>query len=324
MDKIIPYFIGAVFSVSAYWLLIPVKQRNIFLLFCSLLFISTYSIPYALYFLFNCLLVYYLSLFIGRQDGFPAGILRCAIIWLLGNLVFFKICTLQRSLWEALAGAEFMSILFPVGLSYIAFRMIHYLVEVHRGNIRPRGFVDFANYALFFPTFLAGPIERFDNFYRQPQEREKFDPAMFNYGLLRIIIGMLKKAFVADTLIRICVPVFLAPGSFPKTMVIFCVYALAFGVFFDFAAYTDIAIGVSALFGYRIMENFDKPYIQKNIALFWRSWHISLYCWLRDYLFFPFAARRASTFKLYAGIFLTLLASILWHSLAPGFLILGI
>jgi D-alanyl-lipoteichoic acid acyltransferase DltB (MBOAT superfamily) len=142
--------------------------------------------------------------------------------------------------------------------------------------------------------------------------------------LFRIIIGILKKAFVADTLLRLSAPVFIAPESFPKATVIFCIYALAFGVFFDFAAYTDIAIGVSALFGYSIMENFNKPYLQKNVALFWRSWHISLYCWLKDYLFFPFAGRHASTFKLYAGILLTLLVSILWHSLSPGFFVLGL
>jgi alginate O-acetyltransferase complex protein AlgI len=217
-----------------------------------------------------------------------------------------------------------MSILFPVGLSYIVFRMIHYLVEIHRNNIQPAAFTDFANYVLFFPTFLAGPIERFDDFYQKSQDSQKFCGQKFNYGLFRIIIGILKKAFVADTLLRLSAPVFLSYASFPKVAVISCVYALAFGVFFDFAAYTDIAIGVSALFGYSIMENFNKPYLQKNVASFWRSWHISLYCWLRDYLFFPFSGTHASIFKLYVGILLTLLASILWHSLTPGFFILGL
>jgi len=324
MDKIIPYFIAAALSILAYWLFIPAKHRRLFLLFCSLLFVSTYSILYALYFLFNCLVIFYSGLAINRQPGFGKKILRCVIVWLLGNLIFFKICTSQRSLWEALSGREFISILFPVGLSYIVFRMVHYLVEIHRKNIQPVAFTDFANYVLFFPTFLAGPIEKIQNFYQQPEDAVEFNNQKFNYGLFRIIIGVLKKAFIADTLIRLSMPVFLSCGLFPKATVIFCIYALAFGVFFDFAAYTDIAIGVSALFGYSIMENFNKPYLQKNVALFWRSWHISLYCWLRDYLFFSFAGTQASIFKLYAGILLTLLASILWHSLTPGFFILGL
>ncbi|MFA5005160.1 MAG: MBOAT family O-acyltransferase, partial [Candidatus Omnitrophota bacterium] len=261
MDKVIPYFVAAALSILAYWLFIPAKHRRFFLLFCSLLFISTYSILYALYFLFNCLVIFYSGLAINRQPNSGKKALYCAVIWLLGNLIFFKICTWQRSLSEALFGNEFMNILFPVGLSYIVFRMIHYLVEIHRRNIGPGRFVDFANYVLFFPTFLAGPIERFDDFYQKSQDSQRFCGQKFNYGLFRIIIGILKKAFVADTLLRLSAPVFIAPESFPKATVIFCIYALAFGVFFDFAAYTDIAIGVSALFGYSIMENFNKPYL---------------------------------------------------------------
>ncbi len=291
---------------------------------CSLIFVATCNISYVLYFLLNCLLIFCSGLIINGQSRFRKSVLRISIIWLLANLIFFKIFTRPRSLLETLSSREFINILFPIGLSYIVFRMIHYLVEIHRRNIQSGLFVDFANYVLFFPTFLAGPIERIQNFYHNPDDTLKFNNQKFNYGLFRIIIGLLKKAFVADWLIKLAIPVFLSPGIFSKSTIILCVYVLAFGAFFDFAAYTDIAIGTAALFGYSIMENFNQPYLQKNVALFWRSWHISLYCWLKDYVFFPFAGTHASIFKLYAGILLTLSVSILWHSLSPGFFILGL
>ncbi|MBD3379922.1 MAG: hypothetical protein GF408_05610, partial [Candidatus Omnitrophica bacterium] len=114
------------------------------------------------------------------------------------------------------------------------------------------------------------------------------------------------------------------PGGVPRHELILAVYAAAIWLYMDFSGYCDMAIGVSRLFGYRIVENFDRPFLKKNIALYWRSWHISVYSWIRDYFYFPLFVYRGSRPKLYAGIFLTMMVFMLWHAPTPGFLFAGI
>jgi len=218
----------------------------------------------------------------------------------------------------------FAKILFPMGLSYITFRLIHYIVEVYRDNT-PRGsFVDFALYVLFFPTFLAGPVERFQRFYPQIKEIKSPDILNINYGLFRIICGLVRKIIIADNLKNIIMPVLTSPQFYNRAIVIFAIYGLAIQIYMDFAGYTDIAIGASRIFGYKIIENFNRPFLQKNIALFWRNWHISVYSLIRDYFFFPIFGYRVSKAKTYIGIFCTMMIFTLWHKGNLNFFILGI
>lgn len=318
-------------SILVYWVIMPGGWRKYFLFALSLFFIMIASIPWAIYFLFNVVLAYLAGTLIIKADKNKKLIIVPVLIWLVGSLCYFKY---TNTIVEALSNIgikfsifppfHFHKILLPIGMSYIIFRLIHYLVELYRNNV-PRGsFIDFALYVLFFPTFLAGPVDRFQRFYPQTQGENNFNTAEFNYGLFRLARGLIKKFIVANNFINVIMPVLHAPQEYTRAVVMCAVYGLAIQIYLDFSGYTDMAIGVARLFGYKIMENFNRPFFQSNIALFWRNWHISVYSWIRDYFFFPLFGYRASNIKLYAGIFVSMVVFMLWHNVNFGFLILGI
>jgi len=331
MSSILALLIILSFCILIYWLVLPRKWRTAFLLLCSVLFISFFSIKHTAYFLLNIGIVYAGGHFIRQERANKKRILQLVLIWLIGNLCFFKYIHLFINAILALEDylsfipqIDFPAILFPLGLSYIIFRSIHYIVEVYRQKAPSSSFIDFAAYVLFFPTFLSGPVERFPKFHAQTLEQKDFDISYFNDGLLRIVSGIIKKFIVADYLRSIVMPVLSTPEDYGRCIIILAVYGLAIQIYMDFSGYTDMALGVSKLFGYTIMENFNYPYFKKNIALFWRNWHISVYSFIRDYFFFPLFGYRASTRKIYIGVFCTMLVFMLWHEGSLNFLLLGI
>jgi D-alanyl-lipoteichoic acid acyltransferase DltB (MBOAT superfamily) len=133
------------------------------------------------------------------------------------------------------------------------------------------------------------------------------DLSTINQGLFRILLGIAKKFVVADNLARWIIPALHSPKSHPRFLILLLVYGTAIQIYLDFSGYTDMALGVARLFGYKIMENFNRPFFQRNIAMFWRNWHISVYSWIRDYFFFPFFGYRPSNLKIYFGIFATMI-----------------
>lgn len=325
------FSIGLLISILAYWILVPVKLRAPFLLVLSVIFAALFNAVIMFYFFLNSIIIYWVGVLINRDGLGRKSILKLAIIWLVGNLCFFKYgnslffpLTKRYPLYLSNLRIEFPEVLLPLGISYITFKLIHYVVEVYRKNIVNNSFVGVALYVLFFPTFLAGPVERFQSFNQQALGKRDFDITKINYGLYRIICGLLKKVFIADNLSRLIMPLFISPDSYPKWILILSVYCMAIQLYMDFSGYTDIAIGIARLFGYVIMENFNKPYFQKNIALFWRSWHISVYSWIRDYFFFPIFGHRVSRMKIYAGTVITMIVFHLWHAASLSFLILGV
>jgi alginate O-acetyltransferase complex protein AlgI len=330
MENLFRYLIFLVISILAYWSLLPSKWRPSFLLAISLLFIALFSFQYIPYFLILIGLVYIAGLYI-EKGGRKKLLLILILIWLIGNLCFFKYNELfSRVIVEfgspffSTPKSELPALLLPLGISYIIFRCIHYIVEVYRRKV-PRGsFIHFALYVLFFPTFLAGPVERFQRFHTQTMEMKGPDLSSINQGLFRILLGIAKKFVLADNLIRWIIPALQSPESYPRLLVLLFIYGTAIQVYLDFSGYTDMALGVARLFGYLIMENFNRPFFQRNIALFWRNWHISVYSWIRDYFFFPLFGYRASTLKIYIGIFLTMVVFMLWHKGSLNFLILGV
>lgn len=321
---------GLFLSVMLYWLAVPGKFKSLYLFLLSLIFISISGIFHVCYFLINILLVYLAGIKIAKESKHKKIILVSTVIWLVGNLCFFKYTNTLLSFLSNASGGGFFSgvklptILLPLGISYIIFRLIHYIVELYRKNVPQGGVVELALYVLFFPTFLAGPVDRFQRFFPQTQTEGKFAISDFNNGLFRLLCGLVKKFFIADNLSKLIMPILTSSQSYSKLSVIAAIYCLAIQIYMDFSGYTDMALGVSRLFGYKIMENFNKPFLQKNIAMFWRNWHISVYSWIRDYFFFPFFGFRASPLKLYTGIFLSMVVFMLWHNATIGFLLLGI
>lgn len=215
-------------------------------------------------------------------------------------------------------------ILLPLGLSYLIFKLISYLTDIHWGLTSKGNLVEFFTYTSMFTIFVAGPIERFERMNPQIKNRIKFDRANVTVGFERIVLGLFKKAVIADWIGFFIHSVWENPNEFT-----FCVKALALigyalQLYMDFAGYSDIAIGASRLFGIKIMENFNNPYLQQNISQFWRSWHISLSDWIRDYVFFPLS--RLSGNRTYNILFVPIIAMAvcgLWHGSAWHFALWG-
>lgn len=332
MTQILIFLVFLSVSVLVYWFVLPKTWRSAFLFAASLFFISLFGIKYTLFYLVNAGMVYGAGRLIqGSSARHRKLLLQLALFWLVGSLCAFKyghliINPILKLGFQAAAIPEitFSGIAMPLGMSYISFRLIHYIVEIYRKTLPAHTFVDLGLYVFFFPTFLSGPVDRFQKVQPQTSEKKPFDPSDINYGLYRTVVGMVKKFIVADSLLPVLMPVLSSPHDHSWILVMLAVYGLTFQLYMDFSGYTDMAIGVSRLFGYKIMENFNRPFMQKNIAMFWRNWHMSVYSFIRDYFFFPIFGHRASAFKIYMGMVLTMVVFCLWHVGSLQFLILGI
>jgi alginate O-acetyltransferase complex protein AlgI len=216
-------------------------------------------------------------------------------------------------------------IFLPLGISFFTFEFIHYAVDRHQNKTEPGRLDEYLAFILFFPTMVAGPIKRFQDFLpklRNPSTDTALD---WRVGTTRILAGLVKKFAVADFLTSLTNH--LNPQDIPlasKGLLIVWLFAYGWKIYFDFSAYSDIAIGSARLFGIKVPENFDWPYFRTNIAEFWKHWHISLYRWLVDYIFIPLGGSRVALPLIYRNILLTMLLSGLWHGAGFHFLIWGL
>ncbi len=217
-----------------------------------------------------------------------------------------------------------LAIALPVGISFFTFQAISYVVDVYKKVIRPTSFIDFAIYEAFFPHLVAGPIVRAREFLPQlasPRNRAAIPagPAIF-----LIAGGLFKKIVLADVLAtRIVDPVFGSPQTHSALEVWTAIYGYAVQIYCDFSAYTDMAIGLALLLGFRFPQNFDRPYAARSLQDFWRRWHMTLSRWLRDYLYIPLGGSRGSSAKTYRNVMLTMLIGGLWHGASWTFVIWG-
>ena len=315
----------------AHWFILPKKWRTVFLVLASFYFMALFSVKYAVFFILNAFFIYKVGTSITKSPDKAKTIIKATLTWLIGSLCFFKYSHIVLNSLSALGShfsitqeTTFTKIALPLGVSYIIFRLIHYSVEVYRKSLPEHTFWDLALYVFFFPTFIAGPVDRFRNFYPQSSEEKNLDSSDINYGLFRIISGLVKKFIIADMLSPLIMPILTSPHESPRALVILAVYGLAIQIYMDFSGYTDLAVGIARMFGYRIIENFNYPFFKSNIALFWRNWHMSVYSFIRDYFFLPLFGYRASQLKIYIGIFTTMIVFMLWHELSVSFLVLGI
>jgi alginate O-acetyltransferase complex protein AlgI len=253
-----------------------------------------------------------------RREGSGPRDLALALMLPLGALLFY------RYFVPLAAAAEwFQKSVTLVGLSYYSFKQMHFLIESQRGKFAEVKFDEYLLYLIYFPMFIAGPIERMTNFHRA-LPAGPFALESFSAGVERILLGLFKKLIVADLFLASLLPGELAAQdvlqlSCPRMLLVaFCRFLY---VYMDFSGYADLAVGISLLFGVRLMENFNRPLLQANLADFWRCWHISLSSWARDYVYFPVLGRfRAPS----AALLLTMLTIGAWHGLQPGWLLWGL
>ena len=240
----------------------------------------------------------------------------------VGFLIASVVATLDKIGWTV--DVRPLEVILPIGISFFTFQAMSYVVDVFREKITPAGWLDFAVYQAFFPHLVAGPIVRGAEFIPQlhpPRDPRRIDSSRAFY---LIFIGLAKKIVIADFLAsHIIDDVFASPALHSGPEALLAIYAYAIQIYADFSAYSDIAIGLALLLGFRFPENFNAPYTAVSITDFWRRWHMTLSRWLRDYLYIPVGGSKGSRLLTYRNLMLTMLLGGLWHGAAWKFVVWG-
>ena len=249
----------------------------------------------------------------------------------LGILGYFKYANFFMWNWAQMVGGNFapMDIILPVGISFYTFQSISYIVDVYKGRVAPtRTWMEYAFFLSFFPALVAGPIVRADYFLPQLRANNPATRQMVYMGFWLILLGVVKKAIVADYLAQYNDLIFsvdpatgLPTYSGFETMMGIVGYTMQ--IYCDFAGYSDMAIGLALIMGFRLATNFNFPYKSRNLTDFWRRWHISLSTWLRDYVYIPLGGNRKGTARTYLNNFATMVVGGLWHGAAWKFVFWG-
>ncbi|MDQ2656562.1 MAG: MBOAT family protein [Bacteroidota bacterium] len=245
----------------------------------------------------------------------------------LGMLGYFKYTNFILDSFFSIAGADFqpLDIFLPVGVSFFTFQSLSYTLDVYRGNLKPvDSILDYAFFVSFFPQLVAGPIVRAADFLPQIHKPTLVTSEMFGRGVFLIGCGLFKKAVISDYIsINFVDRVFDAPTLYSGIENLFAVYGYALQIYCDFSGYSDMAIGLALLLGFRFPLNFDSPYQSRSITEFWRRWHISLSTWLRDYLYISLGGNRKGETRTYINQMITMLLGGLWHGASWRFIIWG-
>ncbi len=332
------YLVFLPIVVALYWVLPPLARR-VLLLVASYLFYMNWMPTYGLLILGLTIVNFYFGIFLDKYHHAKKPILTAALVFNLGCLCFFKYADfLLKSLWNALhfgssamgmenallAKCPELHILLPLGISFFTFEFIHYLVDIYRGAKPMKNFAWFALFAAFFPSQIAGPIKRYQDFDEQLHANHKFDPNMFREGLGLIFIGLFKKMALGDNLGHVVAVGFNNPAAMGTLDAWLAAIGFTIQIYVDFSGYTDIGRGSAQLLGYKLPSNFNWPFLAANLTEFWRRWHISLSTWLRDYLFIPMGGSRVPNWKLKRNLFITMALGGLWHGADWNYVIWGI
>ena len=320
--------------VLVLFFLTPARFRWFILLAASYFFYATFSAAYLAIIVFCTLTAYLAALGMNKWNK-PSTrklILFGSLLTQLGILFIFKYFDfLDASLQQLLGLGQIayaghaLKLLIPVGISFYVFQNVSYLVDVYRGDSASEKHPGiFALYVAFFPKLLAGPIERAGQFMHQLHENSRFDIERITNGLKLVCWGLFKKLVIADRLAAFVNVVYADPQAYSGVSLILAVVFYSFQIYCDFSGYTDIAIGLAQMFGFRLSDNFNRPYSATSVADFWRRWHISLSSWLRDYLYIPLGGSRVRISRHYLNYLLVFLICGLWHGASWTFVAWGL
>ena len=324
------FLICLILIFGLHWSL-PTRFRPALLLLAGLGFAASHAMAFTVLYVVLGLVCYW----VGKQLEDPhkrrPALLILSLVIVLGNLTVWKFIAMPGSdmLGRQVTNTArqsfpaYAEVAIPVGISYLSFRLVHYLIERYRGTLADTGLTDFLSYVFFFPVFLAGPLLRFNEY---EKTRTSVLPSLlvFNAALARILLGVGKKILLADPIGSWAHPILENPLENTPATLVAALYGASFQLYMDFSGYSDIAIGLGRLFGFTIPENFDYPFFKRNIAEFWRHWHITLHRFFRDYVFLPIFGYRATPFKLYLGIGVTIFLFQVWHQASLNFVLLGL
>lgn len=262
----------------------------------------------------------------GRSRAFRRGCVAASLTASLGILAYFKYANFFLWNLNATIGSNFqpLDLVLPVGISFYTFQSISYIIDVYKGRVAPTAtWLEYAFYLSFFPALVAGPIVRADYFLPQIRQNRHATRTEVYTGLWLIILGVVKKAVIADYIAQYNDLIFDAPGAYSGFETLMGVIGYTMQIYCDFSGYSDMAIGIALIMGFKLAQNFNFPYKSQNLSDFWRRWHISLSTWLRDYVYIPLGGNRKGTARTYLNNFATMLVGGLWHGAAWKFVFWG-
>jgi len=310
----------------------PFKWRWFLLLVASCYFYMAYIPVYILILAFTITVDYFVGIFLESTFGTAKKLLLViSIISNIGILCFFKYYNfftdnisflLTHAGYKATLPASHL--ILPIGLSFHTFQALSYIIEVYRGKQKAeRHYGIYALYVMFFPQLVAGPIERPQNIIYQFYENKTFDVDNISSGLKLILRGFFKKLVIADRLALYVNAVYSNPVHNSGKTLSLATFFFAFQIYCDFSGYSDIAIGTAKVLGFKLVTNFNQPYLARNVSEFWKRWHISLTSWFKDYLYIPLGGNRGNLLSVYFNLLLVFAISGLWHGASWNFIIWG-
>ncbi len=327
------YFLPLVFGL--YWLLAKrgLKLQNLFLVICSYVFYGWWDPRFLSLILISTLVDFWVGRSMeGQVDARKRKrLLYVSIFVNLGFLGVFKYFNFfldnfvsAFSFFGYALDMPSLKIILPVGISFYTFQTLSYTIDIYRGNLKAtRDFISFAAFVSFFPQLVAGPIERASNLLPQFYKERSFDYAKAVDGLRQILWGFFKKVVIADNCAEYANVIFNNSQDYSGSTLFIGAVFFAFQIYGDFSGYSDIAIGTSRLFGFNLRRNFAFPYFSRDIAEFWRRWHISLSTWFRDYLYIPLGGSRGTRWNQVRNTFIVFTVSGFWHGANWTFVIWG-
>jgi len=324
-------FLASVFAL--YWAIPWHRVRVWLLLAASIAFYASWNQWLALLIVASTTIDYVLARWIDASASarLRKSLLVVSVCGNLGLLGYFKyanffLASLNAGL--AAVGAEhsfsLLQVILPIGISFYTFESINYMVDVYRRRLpAERSLPDLLLFITFFPHLVAGPIVRARDFLPQIRRPKRWDWARINLGVQLLLLGTFKKLAIADRMACFVDPIFEHPAMYPSHAHWMAMFAYALQIYGDFSGYTDMALGSAHLLGYKLTKNFDMPYLARNIADFWRRWHISLSSWLRDYLFIPLGGSRCAPMRTVFNLMATMTLAGLWHGASWTFVVWG-
>lgn len=309
-----------------FYFISPHRFKNAVLLFCSLIFYGWGEPKYILFMVSLIVFEYGFGRLVEKYREKKIGQIFCAfsIIIPLSFLIYFKYADFFIANFNTVTGLNIplLKVVLPIGISFYTFQIISYIVDIYRGEEAQKNIINMAAYIAMFPQLIAGPIVRYSDIAKQFVAR-KHSWNMAAQGIRRFVIGLAKKVLLANQLGELCN---IFRSSDEKSVLFYWLYAVAFAlhIYFDFSGYSDMAIGLGNIFGFRFLENFNYPYISASITEFWRRWHISLGSWFRDYVYIPLGGNRVKKGRHILNIFIVWMLTGFWHGASWNFVIWGL
>lgn len=326
-------FFSTVFVMYWYIFNKSLKQQNLFLLIVSLFFYSCWDWRFLFLLLSSISLDFFLGnqIYIANNPTKKKILLWLSIIVNLGALGFFKYYnffidnfTDFLSLFGFKGNNWALKIILPIGISFYTFHGLSYVIDIYKNKIKPiKSIIDYSLFVSFFPLLVAGPIERATHLLPQIQKKRNFSSSNTISGFRQILWGLVKKVVIADNCAEYVNMLFDDPSSFSGSSLVMGTILFSFQIYGDFSGYSDMALGTARVLGINLLQNFSYPYFSRDIAEFWRRWHISLTSWFRDYVYIPLGGSRGSKFEQVRNVFLIFMLSGFWHGANWTFIFYG-